>query len=660
MSGAPKGLAASPPAGGGSRIAVMPPDLVNKIAAGEVVERPSSVVKELMENSLDAGARRIQIQVTDGGIGLIEVSDDGIGMSEEDAVLAFERHATSKLRTVEDLFNITTLGFRGEAIPSIASVSRMELVTRLRGANSGTRVVCEGGAVLKVEPAGHPEGTTVRVRDLFFNTPARLKYLKAAATETRHIIDTASREAVGRPDVSVKLTVDGREVLATAGTGSPLECIARVMGSKVARGMVQGTAKSEKLRVIAYLARPSLARGDRFYQYLFINSRPVRSQTVKAAVDRAYGSTIPPGKNPVWVVYIDVDPREVDVNVHPTKAEVRFGDDQEVFRLVLRAAVSALRSAGAIEDVDIPESSVLAARPFFRTMDGAKVSGGLEEASSDGGALAPGLADTAGGRSGSTAGPGDRRADTPYPPAGSQGFSAHAATLSAESLRLPPAGGVQFAGEAAGRGMALELASDKDSLIGTAQYGSLRYVGQVGGLYIVLESEDGILIVDQHAAHERVLYEEILAAMQTRSSASQGLLIPVTVEVGPAGVEAVLANLSILASAGFSLEPFGGGTVLVRAIPAALVGADVEAALNEALSALAEEASAGPGGKRESLARTLACRSAIKQGDGISPKEACELVRKVFSCSVPYACPHGRPLVIRLGYADLERAFHRR
>lgn len=614
-------FAAGSSPGGGSRIAVMPSDLVNKIAAGEVVERPSSVVKELMENSLDGGARRVQIQVTDGGIGLIEVSDDGVGMSEEDAVLAFERHATSKLRTVEDLFSIRTLGFRGEAIPSIASVSRMELVTRLRGAQSGTRVVCEGGSMLKVEPAGHPEGTTVRVRDLFFNTPARLKYLKAAATETRHVIDAVSREAVGRPDVAVKLTVDGREVLATAGTGSPLECMARVMGSKAARGMVQGTAKSEKLKVMAYLARPSLARGDRSQQYLFINSRPVRSQTVKAAIDRAYGSTIPPGKNPVWVVYIDVDPGEVDVNVHPTKAEVRFGDDQEVFRLVLRAAVSALRSAGAIEDADVPEPVSLAPRPFFGNMGGAGPVIAPQQASLDRGVPAPGVVGIGGGR-------------------------------------------LQPAWEAAERGLASELApsepATEDVVIETEQYGSLRYVGQVGGLYLVLESGDGLLIVDQHAAHERVLYEEILTAIETRSSVSQGLLIPATVEVGPAGVEAVLANLSILAGAGFTLEPFGGGTVLVRAIPAALAGADVEGALSEVLSALMDGASAGPGGKRESLARTLACRSAIMQGDRVSPAEARELVRKVFGCSVPYACPHGRPLVIRLGYADLERAFHRR
>lgn len=595
------------------------PEVADRIAAGEVVERPASVVKELIENSIDAGASAVRIEIAGGGLELISVSDDGCGMSREDACLAFERHATSKISRAEDLFSIATLGFRGEALPSVASVARVRLVTRERDAAMGTAVTAEGSVLGEPSAVGAPEGTTVTVRDLFYNTPARLKYLRSVATETRRVIEAVGRLALAHPEVSFSLQVDRRNVLFTPQGGSLREAAAAVLGVELARSMAPVDKTTHGISVVGLAGPGDCAKSSRDVQHVLVNGRPVSCKTVWAAIDRAYDRSVPPGKKAPVVLSISVDPSSVDVNVHPAKSEVRFASESDVYSAVYAAVSAALRSMDAVPDIGRKMREGGQAGESSR--DGSSRDGSSRD-DAIGVRLWPGIA-----------------ADRREGPAYGGGFG-----------RLPDGGAECDYGEHAGRGT-------------NARSGPVSVIGQLAGTYILAESDAGLLIIDQHVAHETVLVDTYRRRLSSISSdtRTQLLLSPELVQLGAADTDLVGRHRSTLARMGFEADVFGATSVLVRGIPIAAAGM----APGEALGAAIEGIAAAPQeADSESLADhiavSLACHSAVKAGAHLHKEEMESLVAALFRCENPMRCPHGRPIVVTISGESLERSFGRR
>jgi len=579
------------------RILKLPPQVADRIAAGEVVERPASVVKELVENSIDAGARAVRIGIAGGGLEMISVSDDGCGMNREDASLAFERHATSKISRAEDLFSIVTLGFRGEALPSVASVARVRLVTRERGAAIGTVVTAEGSVVSEPSAIGAPEGTTIAVRDLFYNTPARLKYLRSVATETRRVIEAVGRLALAHPEVSFSLDVDGRNALSTPQGGSLREAAAAVLGVELARSMAPVDRTIHGIAVRGLAGPGDCAKSSRDVQHVLVNGRPVSCKTVWAAIDRAYDRSTPPGKKAPVVLSISVDPSSVDVNVHPAKSEVRFASESDVYSAVYGAVSAAVRSMDAVPDI------------------GSKLREGAV-----GDRLWPGVA-----------------ADRPEGP------------VYAGDRRSGRDAGVDW-----GRG------------VGAAAYepsSPVRIIDQRAGTYILAESDEGLLIIDQHVAHETVLVDTYRRQLASASSGVpiQLLLSPELVQLGAADTDLVARHQSTLARMGFEADVFGESSVLVRGIPIAAAGMAPDEALGAAVEGIASApVEADPQSLADHVAVSLACHSAVKAGACLHEEEMTSLVAALFRCDNPMRCPHGRPIIVTISKESLERSFGRR
>ncbi len=565
-------------------IQVLSPDVVSKIAAGEVVERPASVVKELIENSLDAAASRIDIEVRGGGVDLIRVSDNGTGIPADEVELAFEPHATSKIRSLADLEAGTSLGFRGEALHSIARVARVELLTRTEGDASGTRVSLRHGLVVERGAQAAAGGTAVTVRHLFRDVPARLKFLKSVTTESNQITNLVSQYCLAFPGVKFTLTVDGREVLRTPGGGHLRDAIAEVYGLDAAQAMleVQGAATAAAAEagtmpvVSGYTSPPSLTRATRGFMSFFVNGRWVQSRLLAGAVEKAYQGWLGARRHPITVIYIATPPQFVDVNVHPAKREVRFSQEPIVFNAVYGALRRVLS-----ERAPIPE---VGPGPVFPT---------------------------------------EVRERPAFWPA-EKGMPA----------AQPPL-------VEAGRG-ALPI---------------LRVLGQASLTYIVAEGPDGIYLIDQHAAHERVLFERALAQRGRRATDVQPLLEPLAVELTPRQEEALREGGEALAQFGFVIEPFGGRSYLLRAVPAMLAGTGLAEAVKEAIDSLDDE-SAGAG-EDERIARSLACHGSVRAGQLLSGDEMKELIRQLEQTASPRTCPHGRPTMIHLSAGRLQREFGR-
>ena len=601
------------------RILKLAPEVADRIAAGEVVERPSSVVKELVENSIDAGARAVRIEIAGGGLEMISVSDDGCGMSREDASLAFERHATSKISRAEDLFSIVTLGFRGEALPSVASVARVRLVTRERGAAHGTVVTAEGSVVSGPSAVGAPEGTTVTVRDLFYNTPARLKYLRSVATETRRVIETVGRLALAHPDVSFSLDVDGRNVLSTPQGGSLREAAAAVLGIELARSMAPVDKTTHGITVRGLAGPGDCAKSSRDVQHVLVNGRPVSCKTVWAAIDRAYDRSTPPGKKAPVVLSITVDPSSVDVNVHPAKSEVRFASESDVYSAVYGAVSAALRSMDAVPDIG------------SKMRDGEQPGRGVE------------LDDDA-SRRGSAAGA------RLWP------------SIAADRREGPAYGG--------GRQAEYDTSYGKNADYGTGAGNvacersvPVTIIGQYADAYILAESDEGMLIIDQHVAHETVLVDTYRRQLASASSGpvTQLLLSPELVQLGAADTDLVARHQSTLARMGFEADVFGVASVLVRGIPIAAADMTPGEALGAAIEGIAAaSAEADPESLADHIAVSLACHSAVKAGAHLHEEEMKSLVAALFRCENPMRCPHGRPVIVTVSKESLERSFGRR
>ncbi|MBI2299425.1 MAG: DNA mismatch repair endonuclease MutL [Armatimonadetes bacterium] len=581
----------------GPRIHVLEPVVANQIAAGEVVERPASVVKELVENSRDAGSTRIEVSVEDGGRKLLRVRDNGHGMGDQDAVLCLQRHATSKIRTADDLRNIRSLGFRGEALPSIASVSQMTLITREEGRPAGVQMLVEGGVVREFNAVGCPVGTDIAVRDLFFNTPARLKFLKTAATELEHILAHMTAFSLLHHDVAFRLEHNGREVLSAPACSDLKNALVTVYGADLAREMIPVELDAGTLFIRGAIGKPALARGTRSHQWFFVNGRPVRNRTLSHALYDGYHTLLMSGRHPVCVVVIELDPSSVDVNVHPAKSEVRFAREWEVHNLLRRAVREALEAAQLLGS----------------------------------GEAMPSLRPT----------PPGTLADSPAP-----AEPGEPAVAPAESL---PVQGTLF--------------DDPDLPARPTERFPLRIraLGQVGNSYIACDTEEGLLLIDQHALHERVLYEQLTEEEAHRGRDRQLLAVPLTLDFSPREATAVQSNLDNLAVLGFELEPFGRETFLLRSVPAVLAHRKHEQVLRDVVDDLVAQGSGARGFEhhRDFVLRTMACKAAVKAGDVLAPEEIEELLRLMHGCEIPFHCNHGRPTMFTISLDALERRFGR-
>ncbi len=558
-------------------VAVLPSHVADQIAAGEVVERPASVVKELVENALDAGARTVRVELEDGGRSLIRVSDDGSGMSPADARLALQRHATSKIRNAADLIGVDSYGFRGEALPAIASVSRFELETA-DGTAAGLRLVVSGGTVEREAPAVRQRGTTVTVRGLFFNTPARRKFLRASAAETRATSEIMSLLALARPDVAFTLTSDGRALLETAPAPRPIDRIHALWGRELADTLLPVAHRRGLLEVTGFAQRPSQARPAGRKGYVFVRGRPVRDPFMLRAAEAGYRSAIAPGDRPTLILFLDLPGDAVDVNVHPAKAEVRFRERMQMEQAVeeaIRAALAPLEAAAHL---------------------GAGVGAGapLQAAAWDGTGAIP-------------------------------------------------------------AGLPTELFSP-DAMSGRLRGPELL---QVFDTYLLFQTEEGVAIVDQHSAHERVLYEAVMHQLAGDGAPAQRLLLPLTLEFTAPELEAIEAHRELLQRVGYELEPFSGRTVVAHTAPNPHPRFEAARCLQELVGDLAGGRFGGWANRLERFAATFACRAAVKAGHHLDPDEARELVRRLLAATLPAHDVHGRPTIVQLPKGELERRFGR-
>jgi DNA mismatch repair protein MutL len=607
-----------------SRIAVLPPELASQIAAGEVVERPSSAVKELIENALDAEATRVDVELAGGGITRFAVSDDGFGMSAAEAELSVERHATSKLRSFEQLSRVATFGFRGEALPTIASVSRFALRTRARDSDVGTLLKVEGGKLGLAEPVGMPIGTQIEVSDLFYNVPARRKFLRSTGTESGHVTEAVEQAALARPDVTFTLVRDGRKVRELLRVAERAERVRQVCElDDVA------TCRGERgpLSVEAYLSRPEQARAGAGGLAILVNGRPVRDRAILVTVAQAYGSVLERGRYPRGVVYVDLAPELVDVNVHPQKAEVRFADPRAASDAVYQILSKALVSAFSLPPVS-------------------RASWGRQTAARAASTVAAAGVETP-------------NAPAVEPRATSAVNALPLAALMAAAARAPqPVEAVASADP--------PLVAVRDHAAAPIRprpevpWASLRFIAQLRVTYLICEGDDGIYLLDQHAAAERVTFTRLRREYQARSVPSQALLFPLVIDVTPAELELVEERQREIAEVGLDVRARGASSLSIHAVPRLLSRASPERLLRDLLNEVSRSGGRGFSDAVDLALATMACHGSIRAGDALSPKEAQALLVALDDADFAGHCPHGRPVVTFLSYSELERKVGRR
>ncbi|MDY3691655.1 MAG: DNA mismatch repair endonuclease MutL [Dysosmobacter sp.] len=643
------------------------------IAAGEVVERPASVVKELVENTIDAGASAVVVEIQRGGMGLIRVTDNGCGIAPEELPTAFLRHATSKLRCEEDLGKIGTLGFRGEALAAISAVSRVDILTRRPGTDLGARLHLEGGVAGAVEEAGAPEGTTIIVRDLFYNTPARLKFMRKDSAETAAVSGLMQHLALSHPDISFKFIKDGAEALHTPGDGKLDSAIYAALGREFARSLVPVEGRGGEAAVTGFVTKPLLGRGSRSMQVFFVNGRFIKSQLLTAALEEGYRNQIMKGKFPGCVLSVTLPVTAVDVNVHPAKTQVKFAREREVFDAVYHTVLDCLDRDGAPAPAPKPAGETVNPRQdFFQSMDARSFRQRAEAPNPK-----PAVPPRPQTRPAAPARPAfdsealGRMARVADSAPEKQPYRAAFRPVEKVSIGKPPASVAEPPGKAAAPGpekaekpprpfvpaiprqQTLDL--PEQQTIEPPKEAPWRIAGEVLHTYIVCESEDGcVWLIDKHAAHERMNFDRLKAAQEPPMR--QTLLQPVAAELGREDAALLLENREALERFGFACEDFGDGTILVREVPADIDAADTAATLEE----FAEKLRTGrsPAEKREGLLHTMACKAAIKGGWTSDPAELRVLVDKVQSGEVKY-CPHGRPVAVKLTKYELEKMFKR-
>lgn len=571
------------------KIHVLDDATINKIAAGEVIERPASVVKELIENSVDAGASDIKISVIKSGKKLIRVADNGCGMSKEDAALSFLKHATSKISKIEDIENVRTMGFRGEALSSISVVARVEIITKTMEELSGTKVIVQGGKSMSISETGAADGTAVTVEELFYNTPARKKYLRSDSTELAHIIDVVTRNALGHNNISFTLLNNGAEILRSPASELG-DTIIHIYGNEVARAMLPVYFESSLAKVTGFVSKPSLTRGSLDFQYFYINDRSIGSRSISFALRDGYGTLLPKGRFPVAVLKIYIDTKEVDVNVHPTKNQVRLSHEREVCDAVAQAVKVALSQKNLIPDVDIHKQSQLY----------------------------------------------ENAPEIPVVRETGAVFKASVKDTERRLRRTERAGGEK---------------SEKMELP------QVKVLGQVGSLYLIAETKDGLMIIDQHAAHERIFYEQV---RDSKRSDSQELIVPINLELDSKEKVLMKDCIPYLEEVGFRIGEFGPNAFAVTSVPNVLGRLEDPGLIHDIITDILSEGKImDETGLFERVTKSIACRGAVKAGAECSPSQMQSLIEQLFLTENPYTCPHGRPTMVSFNRQELDKLFRR-
>jgi DNA mismatch repair protein MutL len=592
-----------------SRIQILPEKVANQIAAGEVIERPASVVKELVENALDAMATRINIEVRGGGQSYIRVTDNGCGMNSEEVLLAFERHATSKIVSLEDLTQIQTFGFRGEALPGIASISKIRLTSKTAETLTGVRVEVHGSKVLKVEEVAANSGTSLEVQDLFYNTPARLKFLKSTITELSHISEIVIDEALAQPEVSFSLIHNTRETIQATGNVRPLERIVSIFGKSFARELIQIHQEAGRWKLTGFLGLPSFHRTNRNYQKIFVNRRPVRDRALSHAIQEAYETLIPKGRYPVAILFLQVPLELVDVNVHPAKAEVRFVDQRGVHAFIVDGIRKTLRDSLGIS--------------AFPSLQGFPISSEFENRELK-----------------------IEEGEESKPIFSAFNFqSAIPSTLSGTGSDIQPP---ILASQPLHRNQPYKI------------FSTLSPIGQFHRTYILAQTPDELILIDQHAAHERVVYEELKRKLNTLKMEVQPLLFPITLELSYREGDLLMEHLEFLGRYGLELEHFGGSTYLLKAVPTLLTKVNYQKLMTDIVDQLAgSEKSPNPEKKMDQVITLIACHAAIRANDPLTQDQITALLQQMDQVELPYTCPHGRPTITRISLYELEKKFRR-
>lgn len=624
-----------------SIIHVLDEKTANKIAAGEVVERPSSVIKELTENALDAGATTVEIEIADGGSSYMRVSDNGSGMSEEDAKKSIIRHGTSKISSIEDIFSITSLGFRGEAVPSIAAVSELVMTTRMNDTDLAFRMVLSGGSVKEEEHTGASVGTTMEVRNLFFNTPARKKFMKSERTESSKISDIITKLALTRPDVAFTFINNGRTVLQTGGTGDDLETIAAIYGAAVAKEVFPVTYENENFTIHGFVGKPSLLKSTRAWQTCIVNRRVIHNAVVFKAIENAYHAMLPKSGYPFALLYVETDPATIDVNVHPAKTEIKFADEQQMYRAVYHCIITALMSREKPEQIATPVN--LSTRQIEKAVPAKEVEnrqgsftfstprdGGFstEVRKNNGGSLEHGYVPV-------------QRQDNPY--TSEPHVKAYAA-----GEENPFSAVREELSESVKEHSVIHFDGDEDVFIP---------LGAVADCYIVAKKGEDLYIIDQHAAHERVRYDKF--CKRTESMPSQQLLTAEFVEADSSDMQLFSEKEEIFRDLGYIYTEAGPTTLRMEAIPADLPTSHIADSLQEICHILHESPQTDKATLRHSSLAYLSCHGAVKAGDTLNVREMKELLEALFHTETPYVCPHGRPIIVRFTPGELAKLFKR-
>ena len=627
-------------------INILDPQVANLIAAGEVVERPSSVIKELMENSFDAGAHTVVCEIRGGGTTYIRVTDDGCGMEPEDAGIAFLRHATSKLSDEEGLASISTMGFRGEALAAISSVSRMELTTRKRGAEAGTYLLVTGGEIEEMTPCGCPEGTSMICRDLFYHTPARLKFLKSDRSEASACIAAAMRCALGRPEISVRMIRDGKEEFFSPGDGKAESCVYALLGREEAAGMLPCKSSNDAFALEGFVSSPAEGRGNRAHQFFYVNGRYIRSSLLQSAVEQAYRNTLLVGRYPSCVLYLRIAYGNVDVNVHPAKTEIRFGNERAVFDFVYQAVKLALES----EDRLAPQTELKKEEKssFISQTEKTENNRGEQKSSFYQSMTAEEFR-----RKDSSRTNGQTVLHSPEKPYQTQ-FSLD---LHPES-RPGSESTVSAAADKAGTNsiQTARIVERSVQIVDKPQPVDYRILGEAFHTYIILERNNELILIDKHAAHERMIFD--MLKTQEHELPTQLLLIPAVIRLSPEDSAALEENGALLTDLGFEIEPYGEREYVVRGVPAEMNIADIAGAVEEICENLRNNRDIDPAARRDEILHTVACKAAIKAGWDTSAAEEEKIAEAVLSGEIRY-CPHGRPVSAVMTHQDLDKLFKR-
>ena len=627
-----------------SKINILDKSTAELIAAGEVVERPASVIKELLENSVDAGATNITAEIRNGGITYIRVTDNGCGISREDVPTAFISHATSKVKSAEDLDGIFTLGFRGEALPSIASVSRVEILTRYTDEQTGTRYVIEGGAETSIDDAGCPCGTTVVVRDLFYNTPARMKFLKKDASEAGAVAAVIDRLALSHPEISFRFIKDGKQLLVTSGNGDIASCAYTVLGRDVSQTFIPVDYSLDAVKVSGLVSKPAGSRATRSMQFFFLNGRYVKSKTVMAALEEAYKGSVMVGRFPAAVLNVCVDAHTVDVNVHPTKTEVRFSDEKRIFSAVYYAVKSAVTSLDTRVQADVTKISRPA--PVMRQPESEQMKFVTMKADE--------FLKKYGSEPAEESQVFKVSSPTPWKPAPSNEPVASSFKVKPVNIDILVDDGIPVQ-ETQNKKEAVK--TDEAAVIPAAQDEKpVKYIGEAFKTYIIVQQDEKLVFIDKHAAHERLIYEQI---KNKSDNSTQVLLTPVIVTLSKSEYSAVIQNTALLNEAGYEVDDFGTGNIRVRECPMYIEYGEIPQILQEIAGYIESRKASLNTEKLDWILHNTACRAAIKAGDKTSPYELEKFAEKILNDKSIRYCPHGRPVILEMSRREIEKMFGR-